>query len=328
MFLLFILFVIIAPQATAAVQCSEIKTAYRNACDCSVDSKFTGLDLMIFKPGDCEAAPDIKVFAKILVDTDLTAVGNTLYFSAYDGTKGGSKQLWKSDGTKGGTVMVKDIGTSTPSSLTAVGDTLYFGTVTDKIVYELWKSDDTGTVKVKERITWGARSLTAVGDTLYYYTGEFYHGGSGWLYDLWKSDDTGTVKVKERITAEPSSLTAVGNALYFVVRVQDSTGGYDYELWKSDDTGTVKVKELGTNEPIYLTAVGNTLYFYAVTDKIVYELWKSDDTGTVKVKDIGSLVPSSLIAVGNTLYFPAVKGDFKDLWAIKTEDKVMCSVNE
>ena len=37
----------------------------------------------------------------------LTAVGNTLYFSAYDGTNG--SELWKSDGTASGTVMVKDI---------------------------------------------------------------------------------------------------------------------------------------------------------------------------------------------------------------------------
>ena len=37
----------------------------------------------------------------------LTAVGNTLYFEANDGTNG--YELWKSDGTASGTVMVKDI---------------------------------------------------------------------------------------------------------------------------------------------------------------------------------------------------------------------------
>ena len=57
----------------------------------------------------------------------LTAVGNTLYFQATDGTNGA--ELWKSDGTASGTVMVKDINSvssSSPADLTAVGNTLYF----------------------------------------------------------------------------------------------------------------------------------------------------------------------------------------------------------
>ena len=58
----------------------------------------------------------------------LTAVGNTLYFIADDGTNGA--ELWKSDGTAYGTVMVKDIysgsSSSLPSQFTAVGNTLYF----------------------------------------------------------------------------------------------------------------------------------------------------------------------------------------------------------
>ena len=37
----------------------------------------------------------------------LTNVGGTLFFSANDGTNGG--ELWKSDGTAAGTVLVKDI---------------------------------------------------------------------------------------------------------------------------------------------------------------------------------------------------------------------------
>ena len=37
----------------------------------------------------------------------LTAVGDTLYFWADDGVNG--DELWKSDGTEAGTVLVKDI---------------------------------------------------------------------------------------------------------------------------------------------------------------------------------------------------------------------------
>ena len=39
--------------------------------------------------------------------TDLTNVNGTLYFAANEGYNG--DELWKSDGTAAGTVMVKDI---------------------------------------------------------------------------------------------------------------------------------------------------------------------------------------------------------------------------
>jgi ELWxxDGT repeat protein len=79
-------------------------------------------------------------------------VNGTLFFTAFDSA---GAELWKSDGTSTGTVLVKDIhltGSSQPRSLTDMNGTLFF-TANDGVNgYELWKSDGTssGTVLVKD----------------------------------------------------------------------------------------------------------------------------------------------------------------------------------
>src|SRR5262249_56515306 len=89
-----------------------------------------------------------------------TVVNGTLFFTANDGVNG--TELWKSDGTAAGTVLVKDIRpgnspygfplSSSPRNLTAVGDELFFSANDGISGLELWKSDGTatGTVLVKD----------------------------------------------------------------------------------------------------------------------------------------------------------------------------------
>ena len=55
----------------------------------------------------------------------LTSIDGTLYFTANDGDHG--QELWKSDGTEAGTVMVKDVNpgdaSSLPSGIVKAGST-------------------------------------------------------------------------------------------------------------------------------------------------------------------------------------------------------------
>lgn len=87
--------------------------------------------------------------------SDLTGVGDTLYFRVGSGPVG---ELWKSDGTAAGTVFVEDValvreweGGSGPTDLTSLGGTLFFIASDGFSGVQLWRSDGTGagTVPVK-----------------------------------------------------------------------------------------------------------------------------------------------------------------------------------
>lgn len=253
---------------------------------------------------------------------NLIAIGNTLYFTANDGVHG--NELWKSDGTAAGTVLVKDINPGSPDSkpqyLTNFNGTLFFSADDGVNGNELWKSDGTesGTVLVKDLqpgnhyddktktfVPYSSNpyELTVAGGKLFFAGDD---GVSG--VELWKTDGTGqgTVLVKDiddtaNYGSYPYYLTNVNGTLYF--RAYDFDHGD--ELWKSDGTeaGTVLVKDIFTGTyydtrfhatyansafPYYLTNVNGTLYFTAQDADHGFELWKSDGTeaGTQLVKDI------------------------------------------
>jgi ELWxxDGT repeat protein len=104
---------------------------------------------------DFNLLKDINALGSGSNPRDFTEVGSLVFFTANDGVNG--YELWKTDGTEAGTVLVKDIRTgfkngSYPNYLTNVGGSLYFAAYNDVSGHELWKSDGTevGTVLVKD----------------------------------------------------------------------------------------------------------------------------------------------------------------------------------
>jgi ELWxxDGT repeat protein len=86
-------------------------------------------------------ASGTKVLRSVPAD-QLTAVGKTLYFQGSDKKHG--NELWKSDGTRKGTRLVRDIkrgrGDARISDLTAVGKNLFFSATDGRHATELWRA--------------------------------------------------------------------------------------------------------------------------------------------------------------------------------------------
>ncbi|MCC6456223.1 MAG: hyalin [Caldilineaceae bacterium] len=244
-----------------------------------------------------------------------------LFFSADDGSHG--EELWLSDGTITGTVMVRDINPgatgSNPGAQKEVNGVVFFKADDGSAGTELWASDGTitGTVMVKDIRPGGNSSMPSnlqdVGGTLYFQATDGAHG-----VELWKSNGTitGTVMVKDihpASSSSPNLLTDLNGTLFFIA--DDGTNGL--ELWKSDgsESGTMLVKDIQPgptgSSPKGLVVANGLLYFAADDGTHGLELWKSDGSagGTVLVKDIqpgavGSAL-DKLTASNGLLFFAA-----------------------
>jgi len=265
--------------------------------------------------------------------TELTEVSGTLYFRADDGLPGANhRELWKSDGTQAGTVMVRDInpgpGESYPANLIRLREILLFAANDGVHGTEIWKSNGTeaGTVMVKDinpgPIGGGFSGPAVSNGTAFFVADDGIHGA-----ELWKSDgtETGTVMVRDINPSGSSSisqLTDVNGTLFFAI--------FD-DLWKSDGTavGTVMVKDFdSSNYPLaldHLTNVNGTLFFVANDGVHGAEVWLSNgtETGTALAADINPgdkfsfSWPKNLTAVNGTLFLQADDGTHgTELWSI------------
>jgi ELWxxDGT repeat protein len=274
-----------------------------------------------------------------------------LIFAANDGEHG--RELWRSDGTDEGTMLVKDIDPGTagdsansgsPHLFYRVGDGILFYATDEDHGCELWRSDGSegGTYLVQDINSGLADAVNrsfwvlppdlpavVVNDQLYFQADD---GNVG--YELWKSDGTadGTTLVKDIRPGPESGFSPayIGGPLYaasFVnadgtlfFRANDGTHGL--ELWTSDGTteGTNLVYDINPGEAnavgpldFPMATVGGTVYLRADDGVHGGELWRSDGTeaGTFLVRDIypgngSSLAQATwLTNVGGTLFFSA-----------------------
>lgn len=187
-----------------------------------------------------------------------TTLSEVVLFSADspDGRKPprSTRQVWRSDGSAGGTFQVSDIkwGTTSgpPTSLTPVYDQTFYVADQDGVGNELWVTKTPGVALVKDIFPgdppFGAPSpanLTRANDLLYFTADDGVHGR-----ELWRSDGSleGTYMVRDLMPgstdSDPSHLIFHAGRLYFGA---DTVSNGGTALWQSDGTasGTVRVDQ-------------------------------------------------------------------------------------
>lgn len=214
-----------------------------------------------------------------------------------------SEELWRSDGTPGGTYKVTDLPPG-PSYLTSFRGRLYFTAGSG-----LWQSDGTaaGTVQVR---AFPAASLQVVGSFL------VFVGTDSQGSELWASDGTaaGTRRIAD-LTPGAGSTTfnafkLVGKRLFFAA----TTSARGDELYVTDGTaqGTQRLTWFANPYALAfdpwrlapMAALGDRLLFASGT-----ELWSSDGTprGTRVLLDVapGGAGLSDFLQQRNRVYFRA-----------------------
>ena len=247
-------------------------------------------------------------------------------FSADDGTHG--REVWITDGTAAGTVMVKDINTGTadwfgsgggsnPAYFTRLGDGRMIFRAEDGVHgNELWVTDGTeaGTQLLKDIAPGIGNSYVtqpaALPDGRVIFSADM---GGAVGRELWITDGTtaGTILVKDIEPGAGSSYLGGFTALTdgrMVFTAQTAAAGY--ELWVTDGSaaGTFMLKDINPGAangyPSNFTPLADgRLVFGAVSAANGYELWVTDGTpnGTTMVADMvagaGNFYPNNFTAL-------------------------------
>src|SRR5687768_3752683 len=260
----------------------------------------------------------------------LTVVGSTLYFAAHN-NESGNRELWKSNGTEAGTVMVTDpITALSPSDLEDYNGTLFFASGDG-----LFKSDGTqfGTSQVKRvregfrAVTFPVRQLLNVNGLLLFQGDDANNMGN----ELWRSDGTaaGTYMLRNinlntsivgTTGSNPIGFVTLGDTILFAA--SSTPDAFPRVLYKTDghtEAGTQLVKD------VILTGgmieFDGRMFFSGGMSGDGYELWTSDGStdGTQRFLDINPGMdesrPQSFLEMGGLLYFTADDGSFgREIW--------------
>lgn len=227
---------------------------------------------------------------------NLVEAGGVLYFTAR--TEEAGSELWRSDGTQGGTALVRDInpgpGSGGAFNLRALGDRVVFLAATEETGRELWVSDGTeDATRLVLDIAPGEtdsdiQSLLVIGESVYF-TAQTPEAGR----ELWVSDGTeeGTRIVTELAPGPDGvnfrSLRVFEDELYFGANLPNSVSGV-FKLNADQRSVTNLTERLGLTFVDALFPTNSALYFSAIQPEVGEEVFRTDGTidGTELVVDL------------------------------------------
>lgn len=175
---------------------------------------------------------------------------NAVYFSAQRPVDG--RELWKTDGTEAGTVLVKDLaaGSGSPSNMIEYNGLLYFSAFYPGENYTLYKSNGTnaGTVAVEPPGSGGP--VISLDDPFVIFKGKLFFAANDGLNgqgfsSLWYSDGTaaGTSSMPAapaEYTSQPFNLLATTNYLYYTADI-DASGNTNHGVYRTTELNNQNV---------------------------------------------------------------------------------------
>lgn len=272
---------------------------------------------------------------------DFVEFNNHLYFVAKTGTAGA--ELWKTDGTGGNTILLKDIFIGSRNGVNFVfketsavlNNKLFFVAEDAEYGSQIWATDgtSTGTQRVTNLTNANIKRLTLVGNQIFFLS--FRNN----RLDVWKTDGTleNTILVKGDLPSfnSPSFEGTVNGLFFFTFQPEGSNNS---RVWRSDGSsdGTFPITEEidgngvapgGTSGLSQYKVFNNELYFIARSGFYFSAfgrvgIMKTDGSieNTVAVKELyaGNQLTDfgDVIEINNKLYFSFfwLNGNRQSIW--------------
>ncbi|MDP5092341.1 MAG: T9SS type A sorting domain-containing protein [Polaribacter sp.] len=232
-------------------------------------------------------------------------------------------ELWVTDGTTSGTILVEDINTngdSNPSNFTIYNGELYFVATSATLGRELFKVTSTGNVVNVFDINAGVANsdpsdLFVYGNKLYYAADNGTDGREIWVTNTYsgankqQKNSNYLVNTTEMFidihatgSSNPAGFYKFEDKIYFSA----NDGVHGQELWSTDFTtsGTVMESDInpnGDSNPTDFIAANNILFFSANNGTTGIELFKYQDA---------SLSANNVSLEKNISLFPNVANEF------------------